>query len=128
MELGIRRKKKKVWLFLAIKYRLMKPGVKTWPGAVYDTKAAVQYVRANAAQLGVDPERIGMIGDSAGAHLSSLVALAGDEPLFASEYKSDPHAGVSAKVKTVIGFYGVYDMAAQWEHDLVTRQIGRAHV
>ena len=30
----------------AIEYRLMKPGVKTWPGAVYDTKAAVQYVRA----------------------------------------------------------------------------------
>src|SRR6476661_7753281 len=86
----------------AIEYRLMKPGVKTWPGAVYDTKAAVQYVRANATQLGVDPERIGMIGDSAGAHLSSLVALAGDEPLFSSEYKSDPHAGVSAKVKTVI--------------------------
>jgi acetyl esterase/lipase len=105
----------------AIEYRLMKPGVKTWPGAVYDTKAAVQYVRANASQLGVDPERIGMIGDSAGAHLSSLVALAADEPLFSSEYKSDPHAGVSAKVKTVIGFYGVYDMAAQWEHDLVTR-------
>src|ERR1051325_11071618 len=106
---------------LAIEYRLMKPGVKTWPGAVYDTKAAVQYVRANAAQLGVDPERIGMIGDSAGAHLSSLVALAADEPLFSSEYKSDPHAGVSAKVKAVVGFYGVYDMAAQWEHDLVTR-------
>jgi len=105
----------------AIEYRLMKPGVKTWPGAVYDTKAAVQYVRAKAGELGVDPERIGMIGDSAGAHLSSLVALAGEEALFSSEYKSDPHANVSPKVKTVICFYGVYDMAAQWEHDLVTR-------
>src|SRR4051812_16019792 len=103
----------------AIEYRLMKPGVKTWPGAVYDTKAAVQYVRANAAELGVDPERIGMIGDSAGAHLSALVALAGEE--FASEYRSDPHASVSAKVKAVVGFYGVYDMQAQWEHDLVSR-------
>ena len=105
----------------AIEYRLMKPGVKTWPGAVYDSKAAVQFVRAKAGELGVDPERIGMIGDSAGAHLSSLVALAGEEPLFSTEYRGDPHAAVSAKVKTVIGFYGVYDMAAQWEHDLVTR-------
>jgi acetyl esterase/lipase len=105
----------------AIEYRLMKPGVKTWPGAVYDTRAAVQYVRANAATLGLDPERIGMIGDSAGAHLSSLVALAGEEPLFSTEYRADPHAAVSPKVKTVVGFYGVYDMAAQWEHDLVTR-------
>src|SRR5436305_5239503 len=78
----------------AIEYRLMKPGVKTWPGAVYDTKAAVQYVRAQAAELGVDGARIGLIGDSAGAHLSSLVALAGEEPLFASEYQGDPHAAV----------------------------------
>src|SRR5215813_10644467 len=105
----------------AIEYRLMKPDVKTYPGAVYDTKAAVQYVRAKAGELGIDPERIGMVGDSAGAHLSALVALAGEEPAFSSEYRSDPHASVSAKVKAVVGFYGVYDMAAQWEHDLVTR-------
>src|SRR4051795_3339856 len=94
----------------AIEYRLMKPGVKTWPGAVYDTKAAVQFVRAKAGELGVDPDRIGMIGDSAGAHLSSLVALAGDEPAFSTEYRGDANAAVSPKVKTVIGFYGVYDM------------------
>ncbi|HVH81449.1 MAG TPA: alpha/beta hydrolase, partial [Stellaceae bacterium] len=47
-----------------IEYRLMKPGVKTWPGAAYDVKAAMQYVRANAAKLGVDPHRIALIGDS----------------------------------------------------------------
>jgi len=50
----------------AIEYRLMKPGLKTWPGAVYDCKAAVQFVRANAAEFGVDPDLIGLIGDSAG--------------------------------------------------------------
>jgi acetyl esterase/lipase len=105
----------------AIEYRLMKPDVKTYPGAVYDTKAAVQYVRANAGELGIDPERIGMIGDSAGAHLSALVALAGEEPVFSSEYRSDPNASVSPKVKVVVGFYGVYDMAAQWQHDLLAR-------
>jgi acetyl esterase/lipase len=105
----------------AIEYRLMKPDVKTYPGAVYDTKAAVQYVRAKAGELGIDPERIGMVGDSAGAHLSALVALAGEEPAFSSEYRSDPHASVSAKVKAVVGFYGVYDMLAQWEHDLLAR-------
>jgi acetyl esterase/lipase len=105
----------------AIEYRLMKPGVKTYPGAVYDTKAAVQYVRANARELGIDPERIGMVGDSAGAHLSALVALAGEDPAFSGEYRSDPNASVPAKVKVVVGFYGVYDMLAQWEHDLLAR-------
>jgi acetyl esterase/lipase len=105
----------------AIEYRLMKPGVKTYPGAVYDTKTAIQYVRAKATELGVDPERIGMIGDSAGAHLSALVALAGEEPHFSSEYRSDANASVSAKVKAVVGIYGVYDMLAQWQHDLLAR-------
>ena len=105
----------------ALDYRLMKPGIKTWPGVVGDCKAAVQFVRANAADLGLDPERIGMIGDSAGAHLSALVALASDEPLFSSQYCNDPCAGTPAGVKAVIGFYGVYDMVAQWEHDQITR-------
>src|SRR4051794_25989091 len=45
---------------------LVKPGVKTWPGAVCDMKAAVQFVRANAGELGLDPDRVGLIGDSAG--------------------------------------------------------------
>src|SRR5262249_7628232 len=74
--------------------RLMKPAVKAYPGAVYDTKAAV---------LGIDPERIGMVGDSAGAHLSALVALAGEEPAFSSEYRSDAHVSIPAKVKAVVG-------------------------
>ena len=105
----------------AIDYRLMRPGVNTWPGVVCDCKAAVQFVRAKAAELGLDPDRIGLIGDSAGAHLSALVALAGEETLFSSQYRNDPCATTPARVKVVIGFYGVYDMLAQWEHDQITR-------
>jgi acetyl esterase/lipase len=105
----------------AVSYRLSKPGAKTFPGAVYDVKSAIQFVRANAAQLGVDPDRIALMGDSAGAHLVSLVALAGDEPPFSSEYRSDPHAATPANVKAVVGFYGVYDMQAQWLHDQIAR-------
>jgi acetyl esterase/lipase len=105
----------------AISYRLSKPGVKSYPAAVYDVKAAVQFVRAQAGELGVDPDRIGLIGDSAGAHLSALVALAAAEPPFSTEYQSDPFAATSAAVKAVVGVYGVYDMLAQWEHDQVVR-------
>jgi acetyl esterase/lipase len=105
----------------AIEYRLMSPGVKTYPGAVYDVRAAIQFVRAKAGELRVDPERIGLIGDSAGAHLSALAALAGSEPAFSTNYKSDPYADVSPKVKAVVGFYGVYDLLAQWQHDLPIR-------
>ena len=54
-----------------------------------------------------------------GAHLASLVALAGDQ--FTTAYQNDANASVSAKVKCFIGFYGVYDMHAQWTHDLGVR-------
>jgi acetyl esterase/lipase len=112
---------KRGYAVFAIEYRLMKPAVKTWPGAVYDTKAAVQFVRAEAAEFGLDGERVALIGDSAGAHLSALAALAGKEPLFSGEYLMDRHSATSAEVKAVIGFYGVYDMQAQWEHDQISR-------
>jgi acetyl esterase/lipase len=101
----------------AIDYRLGKPGV--YPAAVYDVKAAVQFIRAKAAEFDLDPDRIGLVGDSAGAHLASLVALAGDQ--FNAAYRDDATASVPANVKCVVGFYGVYDMHAQWTHDLVTR-------
>ncbi len=101
----------------AIDYRLGKPGV--YPAAVYDAKAAVQFVRAKAADYDLDPDRIGLIGNSAGAHLSALVALAGDQ--YNSAYRDDANAAVPANVKAVVGFYGVYDMHAQWTHDLSTR-------
>lgn len=105
------------YALLAIEYRLMKPGVSTWPGAAGDVGTAVCYVRANAGELGIDPARIALIGDSAGAHLAALVALAGGEELLADD-KPDPS---SCDVKACIGFYGVYDMAAQWEHDQIYR-------
>lgn len=105
------------YALFAIDYRLAKAGV--FPAAVYDTKAAIQFVRAKAGEYNLDADRIGLIGDSAGAHLSALVALAGDQ--FNSAYRDDANAAVSTKVKTVVGFYGVYDMHAQWMHDLISR-------
>jgi hypothetical protein len=104
----------------AIDYRLMKPGINIWPGMVGDCRAAVQFGRAEAEKLGLDSDRIGTIGDSAGAHPSAPV-LTGDEPLFSSQYPNDPCSTTSANVKAVIGFYGVYDMVAQWEHNQITR-------
>jgi acetyl esterase/lipase len=105
------------YALFSIDYRLGKAG--SYPGSVYDVKAAVQFVRAKAADLGVDPERIGLMGDSAGGHLAALVGLAPDQ--FATEHRSDPNYAVSANVKAVIAFYGVYDMLAQWQHDQIAR-------
>jgi acetyl esterase/lipase len=100
-----------------VSYRLGKAGI--YPGEVYDVKAAIQFVRAKAGELGVDPDRIGLMGASAGAHLVALVGLAHDQ--YTSEYRNDPHAATPAGVKAVVAFYGIYDMVAQWQHDNIQR-------
>ncbi len=44
---------------------------------VADTKAAIQYIRAHAAELGVDKDKIVAMGDSAGGHLAAMLGTAG---------------------------------------------------
>ena len=105
------------YALFAIEYRLGKAGV--YPAAVDDCKAAVQFVRAKAADFDIDSERTGLIGDSAGAHLSALLALAGEQ--YGAAYRNDPHAATPVGVKAVVGFYGVYDLYGQWQHDLFAR-------
>jgi acetyl esterase/lipase len=109
------------YAFFGIRYRLSKPGQKTYPQAVHDVRAAVQYLRGAAHDLKIAPERIGLLGFSAGAHLAALAALAGDAPLFAGAYAGDSFAKVSTRVKMVAGVYGIYDLLEQHRHDLVAR-------
>jgi acetyl esterase/lipase len=97
----------------AVSYRLAKPGQKTFPHAVQDVLAAIQYVRANAASLKVAPDRIGIFGHSAGGNLGALAALGGKN--FAGGYPQDAHANVSTDVKVFAGVYGVYDVAEMWQ-------------
>jgi acetyl esterase/lipase len=105
----------------SIDYRLSKPGQPSYPKPVQDVRAAIQFVRYHADELKADANRVALMGDSSGAQLGALAALAGDIAPFANAYPADPYAAISAKVTAVVGIYGVYDMAHQWSHDLVTR-------
>jgi pectinesterase len=62
----------------SVSYRLSDEA--SFPAAIHDVKAAIRWVRANAADLRIDPERIGIWGHSAGGHLASLAAVTGDLP------------------------------------------------
>ncbi len=103
------------YALFSVSYRLAKKGQKTFPQAVHDVLAAVQFVRGSAAEIKVDPERIGLFGASAGGHLSALAALGGGNPLFKGAYPQDKHAAVSTKVKALVGVYGVYDLVHMWQ-------------
>ena len=99
----------------AISYRLAKTGQKTFPHAVQDVLAAIQFVRGNAKDCNIAPDRIGIFGHSAGGNIGALAALGGSSPLFANGYPNDPFASVSTEVKVFAGIYGVYDVARDVE-------------
>jgi len=79
-------------------YRLREAG--QWPNSVHDAKAAVRWMRAHAEEYKIDPERIGVMGNSAGAYLALMVAYTPDNPEFEGqggwpEERSDAQAVVS---------------------------------
>jgi len=91
----------------SIEYRLSK--VAKFPEQIFDCKAAVRWLRANAERLNIDSDRIGVCGGSAGGHLSALMAVTGDLPELEG---TGGNPGYSTKIQAGALFYGVYDMEA----------------
>lgn len=58
------------WLVVSLDYRLFTPGKPTWDKAPVDVACGLAWVSANAARLGGDPQRIALMGDSAGGNLA----------------------------------------------------------
>lgn len=58
------------WVVVSIDYRLFKPGRPTWDKAPVDVACGLAWVYANAARFGGDPDRIVLLGDSAGGNLA----------------------------------------------------------
>ena len=100
----------KGYVCMSINYKLRRmQGQVTWPQSVHDAKAAVRYLRKEAANLGVDPEKIGVIGCSAGCNLSMMLATTGPADGF-DAVKGEPYQDISARVACAIGFYGAVDL------------------
>ncbi len=83
---------------VSINYRLT--DVATWPAQIEDCRAAVRWIRTHAAEFGLDAERIGVWGGSAGGHLAALLGTL------------DPPAeeAVSSRVRAVCDWYGPSDL------------------
>jgi acetyl esterase/lipase len=71
-------------------------------------------LRAHAEELGIDSNRIAVMGGSAGGHRSLMVAYTGDNPTLTP---SQPYPGISDKVSCVIDFYGITDIGSRKKTD-----------
>ena len=82
-----------------------------FPAQVEDCKCAVRYLRAHADELKIDPERIGAIGHSAGAHLSMMLGtMDKDDGLEGSGGSPDQ----SSKVQAVVAYFGPTDLTDEY--------------
>jgi acetyl esterase/lipase len=69
------------YVSIAAQYR--PSGVAKWPSQIDDAKTHVRWVRANASSLGIDPQRIAIVGYSAGGHIALFTANQADAELAA---------------------------------------------
>jgi acetyl esterase/lipase len=90
------------WVGFNIDYRLSPTA--TWPDHLVDCKAAVAWVRAHAAEYGVDPSFIVATGGSAGGHLTAMMSLTPGDPRYQSGFED-----ADTSVQAAVPFYGVYD-------------------
>src|SRR5690625_3471481 len=87
----------KGFVSMAINYRLASLKTASWPDVIKDVRMAINWLVYQANKWNIDPQRIGVIGDSAGAYLGSLFTLQ------SVDYSS-------FKIRAVVGAYGVYDL------------------
>ncbi len=92
------------YVVLDVQYRLSPQSL--WPAHLEDVKTAIRWLRANAEQYQVDPERIALIGRSAGGHLALMAAFTAGDPAF------PPPPGLPERddVQAVIGIYPPTDL------------------
>lgn len=96
------------WVCVAPEYRLA--GESKWPAQLHDVKAALRWMRANAERLGIDPEKIAVSGNSAGGHLSLMLAGTAGIP----EFEGDGgNAGVPTDVAAAVAFYAPTQLYAR---------------
>lgn len=85
------------------------------PATVFDCKAGIRWLRNHAAEYGLDPDRIGTCGRSAGGHLSALMAVSGDVPELEGD---DAPYGVSTKIQACVDQCGPSDLERMADAEL----------
>jgi len=82
----------------------------TWPHNLHDCMTAVRWLRKNADRLQLDPQRIGVIGGSAGGHLAAMLAVLGDKDGLDPK---EPYGKFSCRVQCAVDLYGPADLSGR---------------
>ena len=83
-----------------------------WPAQIQDVKCAVRWVRAQADDFNIDPERVAVVGVSSGGHLALMAGEATDLDSFEAADCSYPG---SSTPNAVVSYAGVGDIMPFWE-------------
>jgi acetyl esterase/lipase len=94
----------------SIEYRFSQHAI--WPAQAHDCKAAIRFLRANAENYNLDPERFAVGGESAGGHLAAFIGTSGD---VAEIEGALGVTGVSSRVQAVIDEFGPTDLTLMGE-------------
>lgn len=95
---------KKGYFCATIEYRLT--GEATWPAQIQDCKCAIRWMRAHVREYNVDPNRIGVAGDSAGGHLVAMLGTSGDARILEGKGGWPEY---SSRVNAVCDWFGPTD-------------------
>lgn len=106
------------YVAVTIDYRLVPDGV--YPRQMQDAACALAFLRGQQDAWGLDPERVAVVGYSAGGHLVSMLGVAFDEP----ELAADCAAGPTPPPQAVISGAGPEDLRVWPEVDSVVNMLG----
>jgi acetyl esterase/lipase len=87
------------YVIASIDYRII--GEAKFPEPEKDVKTAIRFLRANAARFNIDPEKIGLFGNSAGGHLSSFAGTTGG----VAEFEGEDWKDQSSAAQAVVAWY-----------------------
>jgi len=101
-----------------VSYRLV--GIAPYPACVEDIRDAVQFLYQNGEKYNYDPDRICLIGGSAGSHLAMLTGYGWKRKNAAVD--SSAFKGIQHKIKAVVEIYGPVDFTTEYarNHSLIT--------
>ena len=93
------------FIAVSVSYRLVPKD--RFPAQIQDVRTAIRFLRLNAKEYNIDPDRIGILGFSSGGHLAALAGTAAKDP----DLDGPLYPEQSSRVQCVVDFFGPADLS-----------------